>query len=230
MQDTIDVCHHIRFGCKKKTSQLVNLSFFLLSEKSELSTKKLALSFHTVGERTGLLNKIARGTQSDLYRGLLRLQQKIQQIISGVLYLCFSTGGDYNRWTYTNGYVNSPAWHMHYRVNQVRNVMVHATPRTLTNRFLPLTPLRPRWAGSHTTTTAHSDQAKKVPRYTAMRIARVKYRDRIQEDRIEQKYFPSVAQSSVILRCFFCFFLRSSRRSSPRIYCVCNFFLGVPHF
>ncbi|XP_012527358.1 FERM, ARHGEF and pleckstrin domain-containing protein 1 isoform X2 [Monomorium pharaonis] len=51
-----------------------------------------------------------------------------------------STGGDYNRWTYTNGYVNSPAWHMHYRVNQVRNVMVHATPRTLTNRFLPLYP------------------------------------------------------------------------------------------
>uniref|UniRef100_A0ABD2XGK7 DH domain-containing protein n=1 Tax=Trichogramma kaykai TaxID=54128 RepID=A0ABD2XGK7_9HYME len=47
--------------------------------------------------------------------------------------------GDYNRWNYQNGYVNSPAWHMPYRVNQqVRNVMVHATPANLKNRFLPL--------------------------------------------------------------------------------------------
>lgn len=50
------------------------------------------------------------------------------------------TGGDYNRWGYSNGYVNSPAWHVPFRVNQVRNVMVHATPRTLTNRFLPAYP------------------------------------------------------------------------------------------
>lgn len=94
-----------------------------------------------------------------------------------VLYICFSTGGDYNRWTYTNGYVNSPAWHMHYRVNQVRNVMVHATPRTLTNRFLPL---YPRWTGSH---TPHTVQAKKVPRYTAVRLARVDARPHAPEDR-----------------------------------------------
>lgn len=70
----------------------------------------------------------------------LRAIEDMRIYAPGVLYVCFSTGGDYNRWTYTNGYVNSPAWHMHYRVNQVRNVMVHATPRTLTNRFLPLVP------------------------------------------------------------------------------------------
>lgn len=97
--------------------------------------------------------------------------------VPGVLYVCFSTGGDYNRWTYTNGYVNSPAWHMHYRVNQVRNVMVHATPRTLTNRFLPL---YPRWAGSH---TPHTVQAKKVPRYTSVRLARIDARPHASEDR-----------------------------------------------
>lgn len=56
---------------------------------------------------------------------------------------CLSTGGDYNPWTFSNGFVNSPAWHVPYRVNQVRNVMVHATPRTLTNRFLPV---YPRWS------------------------------------------------------------------------------------
>lgn len=66
---------------------------------------------------------------------------------------------------------------MAYRVNQVRNVMVHATPRTLTNRFLPL---YPRWAGSH---IPHTDQAKKVPRYTSMRFTQIKTRKvRAKED------------------------------------------------
>ncbi|TGZ45944.1 Uncharacterized protein DBV15_02738 [Temnothorax longispinosus] len=40
-------------------------------------------------------------------------------------------GGDYNRWTYTNGYVNSPAWHMHYRVNQVH---VQAEKQAISNQ------------------------------------------------------------------------------------------------
>ncbi|CAG5101572.1 Protein of unknown function [Cotesia congregata] len=52
------------------------------------------------------------------------------------------TGGDYNRWNYTNGYVNSPAWHVPFRVNSVRNVLAHATPRTLTNRFKIITTCR----------------------------------------------------------------------------------------
>lgn len=72
--------------------------------------------------------------------------------------------------------MNSPAWQMHYRVNQVRNVMVHATPRTLTNRFLPL---YPRWTGSH---TPHTVQAKKVPRYATMRLTRVDARPHALQD------------------------------------------------
>ncbi|XP_044001297.1 FERM, ARHGEF and pleckstrin domain-containing protein 1-like isoform X1 [Aphidius gifuensis] len=60
-------------------------------------------------------------------------QQHQQQRITS------STGGDYNRWNYANGYVNSPAWHMPYQ--PVRNVMVHRTPRTLIGkRFLPIYP------------------------------------------------------------------------------------------
>lgn len=74
-----------------------------------------------------------------------------------VLYICFSTGGEYNRWNYANGYVNSPAWHVPLRVAQIRNVMVHATPRTLTNRFIPA---YPRWDGTK----------KEVPRYISERI------------------------------------------------------------
>nr|XP_031835634.1 uncharacterized protein LOC116428311 [Nomia melanderi] len=51
-----------------------------------------------------------------------------------------TSGEQNNRWSYANGYVNSPAWHVPLRVAQIRNVMVHATPRTLTNRFIPAYP------------------------------------------------------------------------------------------
>jgi len=121
-----------------------------------------------VGGCTGPLNHTSRTEWQGLRTTDYRIYLYTYRYVPGVLYICFSTGGgDYNRWTYTNGYVNSPAWHMHYRVNQVRNVMVHATPRTLTNRFLPL---YPRWTGSH---TPHTVEAKKVPRYTTVRLARL---------------------------------------------------------
>lgn len=113
-------------------------SFSLIREKHDESLILKSAEFLNglFRSRIGPLNHIYPG-QSEMGLGAI---EDMRIYDPGVLYICFSTGGDYNRWTYTNGYVNSPAWHMHYRVNQVRNVMVHATPRTLTNRFLPLVP------------------------------------------------------------------------------------------
>lgn len=107
-----------------------------------------------------------------------------------------STGGEQNnRWSYANGYVNSPAWHVPHRVAQIRNVMVHATPRTLTNRFIPA---YPRWEWTRTvagpnTRSKKYHAARRVPDKNLTNHQLIFYRDRVASSfRVKPKQYKSL--------------------------------------